>query len=61
MTFHDTHRPLRDYMGALEHSRLLVEALREPVPADDHVAAHPYTARWRNEPLFLLVRAVRPG
>jgi SAM-dependent methyltransferase len=49
MTFHDRHRPLSAYFSALEAAGLLVEALREPAPAD------------RTRPLFLLVRAVKPG
>jgi SAM-dependent methyltransferase len=59
MTFHDTHRPLVAYLGALERAGLLVEAVREPVPDDDHVAAFPYVERWRRAPIFLLARAVK--
>jgi SAM-dependent methyltransferase len=60
MTFHDVHRPLSSYFGALERAGLLVEAVREPVPDDAYVADHPRVARWRREPCFLLVRAVKP-
>jgi SAM-dependent methyltransferase len=60
MTFHDVHRPLRAYLDAIERAGLLVEALREPVPDDAYVADHPRVARWRREPCFLLVRAVKP-
>lgn len=60
MTFHDVHRPLSSYFGALERAGLLVEAVREPVPDDAYVSAHPSVARWRREPCFLLVRAVKP-
>lgn len=60
MTFHDVHRPLSSYMGALERAGLLVDAVREPVPDDAYVADHPRVARWRREPCFLLVRAVKP-
>jgi SAM-dependent methyltransferase len=60
MTFHDVHRPLSSYFGALERAGLLVEAVREPVPDDAYVADHPEVARWRREPCFLLVRAVKP-
>jgi len=60
MTFHDVHRPLSSYFGALEHAGLLVEAVREPVPDDAYVADHPRVARWRREPCFLLVRALKP-
>lgn len=57
MTFHDIHRPLGGYVGALERAGLVVEAVREPVPDDDHVAAHPSVERWRRAPCFLIVRA----
>jgi SAM-dependent methyltransferase len=60
MTFHDVHRPLGSYFGAIERAGLFVEAVREPVPDDAYVADHPQVARWRREPCFLLVRAVRP-
>jgi SAM-dependent methyltransferase len=60
MTFWDVHRPLSALLGAFEHAGLLLEAVREPVPDDDHVAAHPSVARWREEPSFLLGRAVKP-
>jgi SAM-dependent methyltransferase len=60
MTFHDTHRPLTAYFGALEDAGLLVEALREPVPDEAHVAAHPDAGRWRTRPVSLVVRAMKP-
>jgi SAM-dependent methyltransferase len=60
MTFHDTHRPLSDYTGAVERAGLLIEAVREPVPDDAYVAAFPEVARWRRSPVFLLVRALKP-
>jgi hypothetical protein len=60
MTFHDTHRPLGDYFGALERAGLLVEALREPAPDDAYVADHPEVERWRRAPAFVVVRARRP-
>jgi SAM-dependent methyltransferase len=59
MIFHDTHRPLSAYFGALERAGLVVEALREPVPDDAHVAAHPYVERWRRAPIFLIARALK--
>jgi SAM-dependent methyltransferase len=57
MTFHDIHRPLSAYTAALEGAGLVVEALREPVPDDAHIAAHPSVERWRRAPRFLVVRA----
>ena len=59
MTFWDVHRPLSALLGAFERTRLLLEAVREPVPDEDHIAAHPSVARWRDEPSFLLGRAVK--
>jgi SAM-dependent methyltransferase len=56
MTFTDRHRPLEDYSRALEGAGLVIEALREPVPDDAHVAAHPEVAVWRERPAFLLLR-----
>lgn len=61
VTVHDTHRPLRDYFGALEAAGLAVERLREPVPDDAYVADHPQVARWRSRPSFLHLRALRAG
>jgi SAM-dependent methyltransferase len=61
LTVNDTHRPLSDYLGALEQAGFVVEALREPVPTDAHVAAHPHAARWRRRPGFLHVRARLEG
>jgi SAM-dependent methyltransferase len=60
MTFHDTHRPLSAYTGALEAAGLVVEALREPRPSAEHVAAHPSAERYLREPGFLLIRARTP-
>jgi hypothetical protein len=60
MTFHDTHRPLSAYTAALEHAGLDIEALREPVPSADYVGQVPSMARWQREPIFLLIRAVKP-
>jgi hypothetical protein len=54
------HRPLESYARALESAGMLIESLREPVPGDDYVAAHPEVARWRSVPCFMLLRAVRP-
>ena len=60
MTFHDTHRPLGDYFGALERAGLVVEALREPVPGPELLTVHPSAARWTRTPCFLhLVAAKR--
>lgn len=60
MAFHDIHRPLEAYARALEDAGFLIEALREPVPSDEHVAAWPDAAAWRETPCFLLLRARKP-
>jgi SAM-dependent methyltransferase len=59
MTFHDIHRPLSAYAGALEAAGLLIEALREPVPGADYLREHPEMAQWTRKPCFLHVRAVK--
>jgi SAM-dependent methyltransferase len=61
MTFHDIHRPLGQLMAAFEAAGLLVEALREPVPDDDHVAAHPSVVSRRRDPIFLAGRLLKPA
>jgi SAM-dependent methyltransferase len=55
MTFLDAHRPLEDYVDALEQAGFVVERLREipdssATPADNML-------RWRRIPLFLHIRA----
>jgi molybdopterin-guanine dinucleotide biosynthesis protein A/SAM-dependent methyltransferase len=60
MTFHDMHRPLSALTSAFERAGLAIEALREPVPDADHVAAHPEVAKWRRRPAFLHGRLVKP-
>jgi SAM-dependent methyltransferase len=56
MTFTSEHRPLQDYVGAIVAAGLLVERLVEiPEMAD------PPTGRWRRVPLYLQLRAVKPG
>jgi SAM-dependent methyltransferase len=60
MVFTDRHRPLSALSRALEGAGLLVEALREPVPDAEHIAAHPSVEQWTRRPAFLLGRAVRP-
>jgi SAM-dependent methyltransferase len=54
MTFLDAHRPLEEYMRALESAGLLVEALRELPDTSD-----PPASRWQRMPLFLHLRARR--
>jgi SAM-dependent methyltransferase len=59
MTFHQVHRPLETYVGALVDAGFEIEALREPVPDDEHIRDDPRMARWRLLPAFLHLRAVR--
>jgi hypothetical protein len=61
MTFHSEHRPLESYARALEAAGLLIEAIREPKPPGHVVARDPAAGRWRRIPLFLQLRAVKPG
>jgi SAM-dependent methyltransferase len=57
MTFFGWTHPLRDYAGALEGAGLHITRLREPLPdgADDSYGP------WRRLPMFLQLRAVKPG
>jgi SAM-dependent methyltransferase len=58
--FAQEHRPLEAYVRALEQTGLLIDALREPVPAPAHVADRPGLARWQRVPGLLHVSAVKP-
>ena len=60
MTFVSAHRPLEAYTEALAGAGFLIERLREP-PVPDEAVATPRTRRWQRVPLFLHVRAVKPG
>jgi SAM-dependent methyltransferase len=61
LTFHSEHRPLEAYIRAMEAGGLLTEAIRE-VRAPDHVVARdPAARRWQRIPLFLHLRAIKPG
>lgn len=61
VTFHSEHRPLQAYFDALHAAGLLTEAIREVTTSAAAAAADPAAARWRRIPLFLHVRAVKPG
>ena len=54
------HRPIHAYADALTDAGLLIEHLRE-VGLPDHADTKPHSPRWRRIPLFLHVRAVKPG
>jgi SAM-dependent methyltransferase len=53
--------PLESYTRALEDAGFLVEALREPLPTPERVAARPKAGRRLRIPNFLLIRAVKPA
>jgi len=61
MTFHSEHRPVEAYSRALETAGLLIEAIRETRAPDAVAAASPGKRRWQRIPLFLHLRAVKPG
>jgi SAM-dependent methyltransferase len=61
LTFHSEHRPLEAYTRALERAGLLIEALREVTPPDQEVERDPKERRWQRVPIFLQMRAVKPG
>jgi SAM-dependent methyltransferase len=57
MHFSGWHRSISTYTKAIEDSGLLVEALREPLPADDADPAK--WDRWRRVPMFMHVRCLK--
>jgi SAM-dependent methyltransferase len=59
MAFHGMHRPLEDYIAALLAAGLVLDALREPAPCDEAIAAFPELAKARRRPAFLHWRARR--
>ena len=61
MTFHSQHRTVEVYSLARERAGLLIEALREPAHQDRWVTEDPARVRWQRIPLFLHLRAVKPG
>ncbi|HXB14396.1 MAG TPA: class I SAM-dependent methyltransferase [Solirubrobacteraceae bacterium] len=58
MTFHDVHRPLRDYFDALADAGFVVERLAEPAPGERYVSRFPEVAGWRDRPFLLHLSAV---
>ncbi len=55
-TFHGAHRSIELYSRAFERAGLLVEAIREPIVTDDHVALNPSVAKHQLLPNFLHLR-----
>lgn len=60
VTFAKQTGPLEWYGRMLEGAGLVVEALREPVPNDEHLRDRPSLLRRLRVPLFLHVRALKP-
>ena len=60
VAFHSRHRSLEAYGRALEDTGLLVEAIREP-PMPEEAVREERSRRWQRLPLFLHVRALKPG
>lgn len=60
MRFVSRHTPLETYVGELTAAGLLVERLREPKLPEAGFNG-PAGARWQRIPLFLHLRAVKPG
>jgi SAM-dependent methyltransferase len=61
LTFHSEHRPLESYIQALAAAGLLTETIREVRAPDEVVARDPDARRWQRIPLFLHLRAIKPG
>jgi hypothetical protein len=61
MTFYSEHRPLESYARAPAAAGLLTETIREVRPPASLAPADTPEGRWRRIPLFLHLRAVKPG
>jgi SAM-dependent methyltransferase len=59
MAFHGLHRTLQDYLGVLRPAGLTLDALREPAPSREAIAAVPALAKALRRPPFLHFSAVR--
>jgi SAM-dependent methyltransferase len=60
MTFVSAHRPLGAYAEALADSGLLIEVIRE-MGVPEGAVRHARSRRWQRLPLFLHLRALKPG
>ena len=60
ITFVSAHRPLEAYVEALFVNGLVVERLREPAVPESAIS-RPRSRRWQRIPLFLHIRALKPG
>ena len=61
LIFHSEHRPLQVYAAALEAAGLLIARITETRVPDELAATDPAARRWQRVPLFLHLRAVKPG
>lgn len=61
MTFRGWTYTLEDYARALDEAGLAIERVREPQPTGDDVPSRRDLERWRQEPLFLFIPAVKRG
>lgn len=59
MTFYGRTHTLGDYAAAIEAAGLVIDRLREPLPAIDEASASAEMARWFRMPLFLHLRALK--
>jgi SAM-dependent methyltransferase len=60
IVFHGMHRPLESYVAGLRAAGLLLEDLREPIPAPAEVERHPDFRKSRARPTFMHFMAMRP-
>lgn len=60
MTFVSAHRPLEAYAEALYDAGLVIQRLRE-TSVPESAIMRPRSRRWRRIPLFLHIRALKPG
>ena len=60
ITFVSAHRPLHAYTEALSRAELVIERLREPAVPESAIS-NPRSRRWQRIPLFLHIRARKPG
>jgi SAM-dependent methyltransferase len=61
LTFHSEHRPLEAYVRELAAAGLLIETIREVRASEQVVSRDPDARRWLRIPLFLHLRAIKPG
>lgn len=61
LTFHSEHRPIQAYVQALAAAGLLTETIRETGAPHTAEFTDPASRRWQRIPLFLHLRALKPG